>query len=155
MSVPTSAIPNTPFTLQVSPVLNAITPLVTGVTLTTPTVATLVTGLTMPITIPNLAQFVVLTLTAPGINVTAGASIFISAYQGVTTGALTTVFGTVGIVAPTGGTTIPCNYQFILPVTTAMYGTTIFLSIAGTASTGNFAMSASSTSPINLIATVL
>jgi hypothetical protein len=154
MSVGQSAIPSQPVAVSIQPVINSINPLTTAVTLTTPTSATLITGLTLPVTIPTGAQFIFLYLKAQDATVTAAATITLGAYQGVTTGALTTLFDSTIVVAPTGGTTVATDTKFILPVNTTMYGTTIFLSVAATASSGNFVMNAGSTSPINLVAVV-
>ncbi len=153
MSIPQAGIPNSPITVSAAPVLGSATPLVAAVSLTTPTSATLVTGLTVPITIPALAQFVKVELVGKGVTISAAATITIGAYIGSTAGALTTLIGTQVRLGATGGTVCDINGTFFLPVTTALAGTTTNVSIAATASTGNFVTQASATEPTYLIVT--
>lgn len=154
MSVNLASIPNTPFNVAVQPVLNSIVPLTSGVTLTNPSSATLITGASVQVTVPNLAQFIAVYFQGSDATVTAAATITTALYKGATSGALTTLVGNSVVVAPTGGTTVAVNSIFWIPVTTDMYGTSFFVSVAATASSGNYVLNAGSTSPTNLIAVV-
>lgn len=126
--------------------------LVSGVTLTTPTSATYVTGLTVTVAVPQLAQFIAIHVNGTNATVTAAATVTLGAYIGATAGTLTTLFGSSVVVAPTGGTTVGVNSTFWLPVTSTMWGTSVIVSIGATASSGNYVLNASSTSPATLIA---
>lgn len=151
MSVPLATIPETPLNVAMAPLLASAVPLVAGVTLTTPTSATLITGLTVPITIPSGAVFVRIQVSGKNATVTAAATVTLSAYTGATAGILTTLIGDAVVVAPTGGTTAAVNATFYLPVTNALWGTSTNVSIAATASTGNFVLNAAATEPTFLV----
>ncbi len=152
MSVPLASLPVTPLNLATAPVVGSIAPLTSAVTLTTPTSATLITGCTLSVTIPAVAQFIGIKFLAQDATVTAAATVTLGCYTGATTGALTTLFDSRIVVAPTGGTTVACQTEFLLPVTSTLAGTTVFFSVAATASTGNFVLNAGSTSPIQMVA---
>lgn len=152
MSVPLATLPVTPLNLATAPIIGNIVPLTTGVTLTTPTSATLITGATLSVAIPALAQYVGIKFIAQDATVTAAATVTLGCYTGATTGTLTTLFDSRIVVAPTGGTTVACTTEFMLPVTPTLAGTTLFFSVAATASTGNFVINAGATSPIQMIA---
>ncbi len=155
MSVPLATLPATPLNLSMAPVLGGAVPLTAAVSLTTPTSATVITGLTIPITIPSVASYVRVEVCGKGVTISAAATITIGCYLGATANALTTLIGTQVRLGATGGTVCDINGVFFLPVTSALAGTSTNISIAATASTGNFVTQASSTEPTFLIVTVI
>jgi hypothetical protein len=131
--------------------LNSATP----VTLTTPTTATLITGLTAQITIPPMAKVIKVSVQGSSATVTAAATITTALYFGATTGLLTTQVAQSVVVAPTGGTSVAVNSIFYVPVTAASTtfpgsGSTAFLSIAATASSGNYVLNTNATLPTTM-----
>ncbi len=151
MSVPTALQPPTALGVAMAPLVASAVPLVSAVTLSTPTSATLVTGLTVPITIPLVAQFIRVSVQGKNATVTAAATITLGCYIGATAGTLTTLQGTSVVVAPTGGTTVAVNSVFYIPVTSTNAGTSTNVSIAATASTGNYVLNAAATEPTYLV----
>lgn len=154
------AIPVTPTvaersaTFNTTPIQTVAAPvqLTSGVTMTTPSSATLITGLTQQVNqIPSIATMIRVTLQGKSATVTAGATITLGCYTGVTTGALTTLQGTQVYVAPTGGTGILVNATWYIPTTSTLIGTSPFFSIAVTASTGNYVLNAGATEPCNFV----
>ncbi len=154
MAFPIQQTPFSPYNLFVSNFLGQ-TQLTSAVTLTTPTSATLITGLSQFVTIPAGASLIQVQLTGKGVTITAAATITIGCYQGVTSGALTTLFGSQVRLGATGGTVCDLDGLFFLAVTPSMYNTSIYISIAGTASTGNFVTQAGATEPTNMVITYL
>lgn len=153
MSIPVASIPVTPLTLSVNPVIGKAVPLTAAVTLTTPTSATLITGLTCPITIPANASYVKVEVVGKGVTITAAATITQGCYLGATAGTLTTLIGTQVRLGATGGTVCDLNGTYFLPVTSALASTSTNISIAATASTGNYVTQAAATEPTYLIVT--
>jgi hypothetical protein len=154
MPVPMSTIPAVGQIIDVwaAPLCAAPIQLTGNVTLTAPTSATLVTGLTTLVAIPALATYLRVQVSGADATVTAAATITISLYSGATSGTLTTLIADSVVVAPTGGTTVAVNSTFYVPVTNALAGTSAtYLSIAATASTGNFVLNAGATTPTTFI----
>jgi hypothetical protein len=152
------AIPTRPIAADRNPAYN-ITPiqgtpvvLTSGVTLTTPTSAALITGLTQSVPIAPRTTYLLVVVKGKNATVTAAATITLGCYSGATSGALTTLLGTTVVVAPTGGTTVAVDTMFLVPITPSQWNTSIFISIAATASTGNFVLNAGSTEPTTLMA---
>lgn len=154
MPIPIQQTPYSPYNLFITNLLGQ-TQLITAVTLTTPTSATLITGLSILVTPPAGSSLIQIDLAGKGVTITAAATITIGAYTGVTSGALTTLFGSQVRLGATGGTVCDLNGRFFLSVTPSMYGIPLYISIAGTASTGNFVTQAGSTEPTNLVVTYL
>lgn len=125
--------------------------IVANTTVTTPTSATLIPGLTQSVSIQQYTDWLLIHLSGKSATVTAGATITIGAYTGATTGALTTLFMDTVSVVGTGATTVAVAKTFMLPVTPAMWNTTIFISIAATATTGNFVLNATATEPTQML----
>ncbi len=154
MSYPIQQTAFSPYNLFVSSFLGSAQ-LTSAVTLTTPTSATLITGLSVFITIPAGATMVKVELTGKGVTITAAATITIGAYTGASSGALTTLMGTNVRLGATGGTVCDLNGEFYLQVTPSLYNTGTWISIAATASTGNFVTQAAATEPTNLVITYI
>jgi hypothetical protein len=155
MALTPKSIPVNDLQFSMQTIAGQAVPLVANVTLTAPTSATLVTGLTALVTIPQYSEFLKVILDGSGATVTAAATITEGVYTGATAGALTTLVNSRVIVAPTGGTTVNVGNEFLIPVTPSQWGTQEYISIAATASTGNFVLSAASTSPTYLVVSVL
>jgi hypothetical protein len=152
MSFPIQQTPYSPYNLFISNLLGNV--VLTGpVTLSTPTSATLITGLTTQILIPAGASYIKVELAGSGVTITAAATITIGAYTGATSGALTTQFGTQVRLGATGGTVCDLNGEFYLPVTPSLYNTQTYISLSGTASTGNFVTQAGATNPTFMVVT--
>lgn len=153
MAIPTTpAVADRPPWRNITPIQGTPVVLTSAtVSLTTPTSPTLITGLTLSLRVPATASYLLVQLKAKNATVTAAATVTLGCYTGATTGALTTLKGTTVVVAATGGTTVPVDTQFMIPVTTALGGTTVFISIAATASTGNFVLNGGATEPATLM----
>ena len=144
-----------PYNLLITNLLGTAGPLTSAVTLTTPSSATLITGLTAFITIPSGAVFIKVEVVGKGVTISAAATITQGAYTGSTSGALTTLFGTQVRLGATGGTVCDLNGEYYLPVTPSLYNTSTWISIAATASSGNYVTQASATEPTYMIITYL
>ena len=162
MAVPTSLIPVTPISLSTSAVLGASAPVTSTVTLTTPTSAAIITGLNTPvaITVPALGSYIRVKAYLPSVTQSAAAATTICLYSGATAGALTTLVQSVNYTTATGGTSIGGVFEFLVPVTAAgttfpQAGSSIFLSIAATDSTGNFVVNGAAATPASMIVEVL
>jgi hypothetical protein len=90
-------------------------------------------------------------LSGENATVSAAATITMGAYTGATSGALTTLFADKVVVAPTGGTTVSIDKIFILPITGSQWNTSLYISIAATASSGNFVLNAGATTPTRML----
>lgn len=154
MPQPLSSIPAIGNVLDawVNPLVAQPVQLTSGVTLTAPTSATYLTGATLTISVPSLAQWIVVSLKGKNATVTAAATITTGIYTGASAGTLTTLVGDSVVVAPTGGTTVAVNTDVWIPVTNATAGTTIIVSVGITASTGNYVLNAGATEPMTLAA---
>lgn len=161
MSIPIGAIPPNPLGIVVTPALGYTVPGVATITLTTPTVATLITGMSTLISVPATGgQWVEVEVYLPSVTVSAAATTTLSLYQGATAGALTTLVQTQAFITPTGGTQFAGFYKFLVPITAASAtfpgaGSSVFLSVSATSSTGNFVVNATATQPSNMIVKVL
>jgi hypothetical protein len=151
MSVLIGGLPESPILASVNPLVGVPVKLTSGVTLTAPTSATLITGLTQSITVPLNAQYIRVVVSGKSATVTAAATITLGLYTGATTGTLTTLVGTHVVVAPTGGTSVAIEATFFIPVTSTIANTSFFVSAAATASTGDFVLNAASTEPTYMV----
>ena len=160
MAIQTGPIPPTPLDITIAPVIGYTVPGTSTITLTAPTSATLITGMSTQITVPTAAQWLEVEVYLPSVTVSAAATTTLSLYQGATAGALTTVVQTIAFITPTGGTQFAGFYKFLVPTAAAGasfpdIGSTVFLSVAATSSTGNFVVNATSTQPSNMIVKAL
>jgi len=156
MSVPISNLPSSPLNVGMAPLLASATPETSSVSLATPSSATLITGQSASVTIPSIAQFVKVTVFLPTVTVSAAATITLSVYSGATSGTLTTLIQSQSFIAGTAATQFCGSFSFLIPVSTAaiaannlQIGSTSFLSIAATASAGNFVVNGTSTAVLN------
>ena len=161
MSVPLALIPASPLNIAMAPVIGSSAPVTTTVTLTAPTTAQLITGLNtpIPVVVPSVANYVRVTAYLPSVTVSAAATITFTVYSGATAGALTTVVQSFTFVTATGQTTAAGVYEYLIPVTAAgttfpQAGSSIYLSIAATASTGNVVVNGAAATPASMVVEV-
>lgn len=159
MSIGPAGLPVTPLNYAVNTILGTGTAQAATVTLTAPTTATLITGMdtTVPVVIPVTAQFVKVTLFLPSVTISAAATITLGVYTDPSTaGTLTTLQQAQSFVSGTGATAFCGTYTFLIPVTAAgtsfpEIGSSVYVSVAATASTGNFVVNGTSTKVMNMI----
>src|ERR1035437_297141 len=149
---PISTVPGVPYNLSVSNLLSLVQ-LTSAVTLSTPTSATLITGMVANVTPPVGSSLIRITVSGKGVTITAAATITLGAYQATTTGTLSTLIGTQVRLGATGGTVCDINGEVYSAVTPTMWASALWINFAAAASTGNYVTQASSTEPTNLAIT--